>query len=147
MPSNNAIDSGQQLAKKRARVSLSAEYIYFSAFLNKMPGEKISGQMTVIFIGNSHKETRRSLTPARVLVDRCLCLCWTFQFKHTNAHCRVCVFARTVCSTSQKFPVEFPFISWPKRLLFSFHGTANDTESYILSGDIGRSYIYKYIYV
>jgi len=31
----------------------------------------------------------------------------------------VFVFARTVCGTSQKFPVEFPFISWPKRLLFS----------------------------
>jgi len=74
VPSNNAIDSaGQKVAEKIVEKSRAVSHpmkssIYFSTLLNKIPEEvgwkKISGQMTVICIGNSHKETPRSLTPA-----------------------------------------------------------------------------------
>lgn len=75
----------------------------------------------------------------------CAHVCEHFYFKctqsmhtharpsHTHTHTRIPVshsglFARSVCGTSQKFPVKFPFISCRKRLLFSFAEPPSQTD-------------------
>lgn len=58
----------------------------------------------------------------------------TFTHTYTRTHTRTPVshsglFARSVCGTSQKFPVKFPFISCRKRLLFSFAEPPSQTDA------------------